>query len=383
MTNGRILYCGESTGFAGGIERFAYKTALCLRQNGWQVDWCGQQAGRSESLFRNGFDKVQTVEEVLEGDTFYDLAVLHKIPSLPVLKRLRERFGEKLVFLAHDHDLYCPRSYYYTPFGRTNCHRACSPLRCWLCSRLISPRRWGGLRQNYMALLRELRGHHAAVLSAFMKHNLLLNGFREERIHSLPPVIEVPESINRAGESKVLRILYLGQLIRGKGVDLMLQALRLVSRPWQATIVGDGNDKPMLETLAVALGIADRIQFTGWLDDPESCFTDCDVVVFPSRWQEPFGLSGAEALAHGVPVVAFDTGGVREWLDDGHGGFVVPEKDLQAMADKLDTLASDSALRREMGENGRRLIRERFAPECFLTAINRLAEAVNSPEDKR
>jgi len=139
----------------------------------------------------------------------------------------------------------------------------------------------------------------------------------------------------------------------------------------------------MLETLAVALGIADRIQFTGWLDDPESCFADCDVVVFPSRWQEPFGLSGAEALAHGVPVVAFDTGGVREWLDDGRGGFVVPEKDLQAMADKLDTLASDSALRREMGENGRRLILERFTPECFLTAVNRLAAAVNSPEDKR
>ena len=58
-----------------------------------------------------------------------------------------------------------------------------------------------------------------------------------------------------------------------------------------------------------------RVRFTGWQEDTDPCFARCDVAVFPSRWQEPFGLSGAEALGHGVPVVAFDTGGVRERLE--------------------------------------------------------------------
>ena len=377
MSSGAILYCGEFTGFAGGIERYAYRTAQCLRESGWSVSWCGQQGARCEAQFRSGFDAVLTPEEALAQSSDYDLAILHKIPSLEMLLRLRERFGERLVFLAHDHDLYCPRRYYYTPFGRTNCHRACAPLRCWLCSRLVSPRKWSGLRRHHTALLREMREHHAAVLSGFMKRNLLLNGFHEELIHALPPVIDIPEKLDRLEAGDKLRILFLGQLIRGKGADLLLQALSLLSCPWQATIAGEGNDRPMLEALAETLGIADRVHFTGWLEKPETCFADCDVEVFASRWQEPFGLSGAEALAQGVPVVAFDVGGVREWLEDGVSGFIVPEKDVRAMAEKLDVLWRDRALRMKMGENGRRSIGERFSRECFLSAVKELAAAVS------
>ena len=109
-----------------------------------------------------------------------------------------------------------------------------------------------------------------------------------------------------------LRILYLGQLIRGKGADLLLEALRLLTLPWRASIVGDGGDRGMLEAAAARYGIADRVGFTGWRSDPEKCFAEHDVAVFPSRWQEPFGLSGAEAQAHGLPVVGFDVGGGRE-----------------------------------------------------------------------
>lgn len=370
----RILYCGEYTGFAGGIERYAFQTARHLRAAGWRVDWYGTRSERGEAQFRSGFDAVVSAEAALAGD--HDLAILHKLPDPELLTRLREKFGERLVFLAHDHDLYCPRRYYYTPFGRINCHRACAPFRCWCCSRLVSPRKWSGLRKHHAALLAELRGHHAAVLSGFMRDNLLRNNFRAEAIHLLPPVVAVPETVVRTASDGPLRILYVGQLIRGKGVDLMLKALALLRIPWRAVIVGDGNDRAMLEGLAADLRIADRVRFTGWTDEPETFFADCDAAVFPSRWQEPFGLSGAEALAHGVPVAAFDIGGVREWLTDGRSGFAVPEQDIPALAEKLELFYREPELRKKMGDAGRESVRERFSPERFLAAVENLTEAV-------
>ena len=380
MKNGEILYCGEYTGFAGGIERYAFQTARRLREAGWRVDWCGSRPDHGEALFRSGFDRVFSPDDPPTDMPEYRLVVLHKLPETTFLTRLRERFGSRLVFLAHDHDLYCPRRHYYTPFGRINCHRAYEPFRCGICSHLASPRNWPGAGKGRSALLRELRGHHTAVLSEFMKGNLVRNGFREEKIHRLPPVIDPPSPApSRDGsEKKYLRILYLGQLIRGKGVDLLLRSLAELRIQWRATLAGDGNDRPMLEALARKLGIADKIDFTGWLDDPESCFSRCDAAVFPSRWQEPFGLSGAEALAHGVPVVAFDTGGVREWLEHGVSGFVVPELDTAAFSEKLEELCKKPELRKRMGAAGAERMRERFSPQCFFESIERLMEVVNS-----
>ena len=175
----------------------------------------------------------------------------------------------------------------------------------------------------------------------------------------------------------MLNIIYIGQFIRGKGVDLMLEALSFLRIPWHATIVGDGPDRTMLENLASRLGIRDRLEFTGWLEKPESILSQSDVAVFSSRWQEPFGLSGAEAQVHGVPVVAFDVGGVREWLEDGVTGFAVPPKDTQAMADRLAELFQDTTLRHSLGENARRHMQEHFSPKHFLDSFQQLVEAVS------
>ena len=377
MRGDRILYWGESTGFSGGIERYAAQTAEVLRRGGFRVDWCGSGAGRDEARFRAAFDAVLTPEEALARSGEYRLAALHKIPAYEMLTALRRAFGEKLVFWAHDHDLYCPRHHYYTPFGRVNCRRAYAPLRCGICCRITRPGNWSGLRRRHTAILRELSAHRAVVLSEFMKQNLLRNGFAAASVRRLPPVVEgaaaaVPPSVAPAGSGVPLRILYLGQLIRGKGVDLLLEALRFLAIPWRLRIVGDGDDRAMLEAAAARCGFAERVEFTGWRSDPRRFFADCDAAVFPSRWQEPFGLSGAEAQAHGVPVVGFDVGGVREWLADGETGFAVPALDVRAMAAKLELLGRDPALARRLGAAGREQMRERFSPERFSASMELL-----------
>ena len=378
MSGRRILFLGEYTGFAGGIERYAFQTACLLRDRGDRVDWCGRFPDRNEALFRQGFDEVFSPERLSDASSGYDLAALHKLPEPGLLEQLRRRFGERLVFWAHDHDLYCPRRHYYTPFGRTNCRRAFAPLRCALCARLSSPRSWKYLRPGHGTLLAELRDHHAVVLSLFMRGNLLRNGFASEHVHLIPPVIEVPEEQPREPGKRPLQILFLGQLIRGKGADLLLDALERLDIPWRAVFAGDGGDRARLERRVKASSLRERVTFPGWLSDPGQALDGCDVVVFPSRWQEPFGLSGAEASAHGKPVVAFDVGGVRAWLEDGVTGFAVPEKNTAALAEKLALLGRDPALRARLGRAGRELVRERFSPERFLSGFDELLQRVSS-----
>ncbi|MBQ9500963.1 MAG: glycosyltransferase family 4 protein [Lentisphaeria bacterium] len=379
MSGRRILFIGEFTGFAGGIERYAWRTARLLRKNDFQVDWCGRTPARDEALFRGGFDRSLAPGELLAGPMDYDLAALHKLPELSFLHALRRRFGERLIFWAHDHDLYCPRRHYYTPFGRVNCHRAYAPLRCALCARITSPRNWKYLRAGHTALLEELRGHHAVVLSHFMRGNLLRNGFSPANIRLIPPVIETaePGECVSAGPGP-LKILFLGQLIRGKGADLLLDALERLGVPWQAQFAGEGGDRALLEARAESSPLLrGRVVFSRWLTDPESALGSCDVVVFPSRWQEPFGLAGAEGSACGRPVVAFDVGGVREWLVDGVTGFAVPEKDTAAMAEKLELLQRDHDLRLKLGGAGRKFVAEHFSQERFLLLWNDLMKQVS------
>src|SRR5581483_7594610 len=79
-----------------------------------------------------------------------------------------------------------------------------------------------------------------------------------------------------------------------------------------------------------------------------------------SVWPEPFGAAGLEAMRFGLPVVAFDAGGIREWLINGYNGFLVPWMDRENFASRVEQLLRDKSLAREMGEHGRRLVREKF-----------------------
>jgi len=377
----KILFLGVKAGFEGGIERYMYAVSCLLRGNGYEVTGAFSGPGRNAETFGAGFDSIIDREDALASASEFDLAALHKPCSPDELERLREAFGSRLVFWAHDHDIYCPRRYYYTPFGRRNCHRSCSRLHCTGCAFLAAPGKWqgGGFLGQLRFLLRdvprrlaELRGIDTVVISDFMRSNLLNNGFVPEKVHLIPPFIRVvPEVFRRPAEGE-FRLLFLGQLLRGKGCDLFLEMLRLLGGPFRATIAGDGNDRAMLEAKCREYGLGDRVRFLGWHSDPESLFAEHDAAVFPFRWQEPFGLCGLEAAAHGLPVVAFDLGGVREWLVDGKTGFAVPPFDVAALAAAVGKLREEPALRREMGENGRRLAVERFSPERFLSAFETL-----------
>jgi glycosyltransferase involved in cell wall biosynthesis len=106
---------------------------------------------------------------------------------------------------------------------------------------------------------------------------------------------------------------------------------------------------------------------------------EATVFVFPSIWPETLGIVGLEALACGVPAIACDVGGVREWLHPGKTGLLVPPKNSQAIAEAAQTILQSSQLRETMGCNGMALIRSRFSPQGHVSALLNLYRQGCSP----
>ena len=126
---------------------------------------------------------------------------------------------------------------------------------------------------------------------------------------------------------------FVGRMDRLKGGRVLLDALPRVragsGRPLQLTFAGDGPLRESWErharmVMSQVTGVS--VEFAGWLqkDALTRRLASTDVVVMPSLWPEPFGLVGPEANRHGVPVVAFATGGIPEWLHDGVNGCLAP-----------------------------------------------------------
>lgn len=150
----------------------------------------------------------------------------------------------------------------------------------------------------------------------------------------------------------------IGRLEVQKGFDTLIRAVAQIEG---ATLVltGDGSQRSSLERLASSLGVADRIVWTGWSDDPRGYFPSLDVVALPSRF-EGFPLVALEALLASSAVVASDVGSVAEVVRDGETGLLVPPEDPRALAGAIRSLLADEQLRRRLGAQGRQLVLRRF-----------------------
>src|SRR5690606_1857236 len=140
-------------------------------------------------------------------------------------------------------------------------------------------------------------------------------------------------------------LLFVGNLIPRKGVDILLQAAARLAQnniPFHLLIGGQGPERPALEAWAAALGLAGRVTFAGPIPHQQvyNWFAAADVVVVPSR-REPFGIVPLEAMGCGAVVVAADTGGLAENIRDGENGLLFSVEDEAALARQLQQLLAD------------------------------------------
>jgi glycosyltransferase involved in cell wall biosynthesis len=153
-----------------------------------------------------------------------------------------------------------------------------------------------------------------------------------------------PEFLAKASENRLksntdstFRITYIGRLVKVKGVDLLIQAVakNAEERSVVLDVVGDGEERMNLEKLAEKLGITENVQFHGRQSDVTKFLKKSDIFVYPSVWQEVFGISIVEAMAHGLPCIANNVGGIPEIIEDGKNGFLTKEPTASGLADAI------------------------------------------------
>jgi glycosyltransferase involved in cell wall biosynthesis len=223
-------------------------------------------------------------------------------------------------------------------------HATCERRLGWQCLLRYLPQRCGGLDPLTMTRLymresrrQDLLAQYSAVVmfSEHIRREYVRHGVALDRTHRLPCHVPSALAARRTRELGVLpsRIVFLGRMEALKGGQVLLEALPIVQaslrRPMNVVFAGDGRLRTAWEAQAVRLcatGTGPPVQFTGWLgpDDRTRLLGEADLLVVPSLWPEPFGLIGLEAAACGVPAVAFDVGGIGEWLHDGVNGHLAP-----------------------------------------------------------
>ncbi len=168
-----------------------------------------------------------------------------------------------------------------------------------------------------------------------------------------------------------------GRLTPVKGFDLLLQAFArsLLAQTGYLAIVGDGEDRALLEATANSIGAGSRIIFAGHMDDVLPALAAADFFVLASR-NEGMGRAIVEAMAAGLPVVASAVGGVPEVVRHGENGLLVPKCRIPELVASLNQMAADPELRKSMGHNAANWVFPRFDETTMLDSLDNLYREV-------
>jgi glycosyltransferase involved in cell wall biosynthesis len=333
----RILFANDGIGDAGGVQNYLAAVMPALAARGHQVALLHLDPPRPDapSPAPAGAPHFGMAEMGMDRALFAalawapDVAFVHNMRPLEVDRRLCA--AVPTVKFMH--------GYFGTCVSGQKAHLFPGPRVCGKplgpgCIPIYATRRCGRMRPGYIAAgyrwaneQNALFHRYACIVtgSSHMRFEYLANGAPEGRVHliSLFPTI----TGQPAEPPDEFRLLFMGRMTTIKGGDLLIRAVADASRrfggPVPLTMAGDGPQRAEWERLAAQLGV--DATFPGWVDQDARAdlFRGASLLAVPSVWPEPFGLVGLEAGVFGVPSVAFDVGGIRDWLTPGHNGYML------------------------------------------------------------
>lgn len=348
----------ESGRAVGGTERVVWELATRLPKPRFDVRvWLSPDPGVDElaaALVQAGL----AVDRVAEVDRRFDVGGMAATWSR--LRRLRPD-------LLHVHHVWPAADRYLSLIAR-----AAGVPRMVVTEHITGASHSRGQR----ALKRgELRHADAvtAVTGAIVDTLVRDYGIERSRVQVVPNGADPPDPDREEPLAKRWRERFLatplkplwvvaGRLEEQKGHDVLFAALaRLVQAGLDFTLVvaGDGSRRSWLESQALSLGLSPRVQFVGQLDDVGGLLAAADAVLLPSRW-EGLPLVLLEAMARGRPIVASAVGGVRDAIEDGVHGTLVPPGDADALAVALEQLHRKADRGWRLGRAAAQRVRERF-----------------------
>lgn len=210
------------------------------------------------------------------------------------------------------------------------------------------------------------------VASRYVRQEARASGYPAHQVEVIPYFAEVmPEGSADLEEEKT--VMFTGRLLPEKGLGHLLRAMALLPQGlnWKLAVDGKGPVLNEMKRLAEKLRITPKVDFSGWLgaEEHHRLYQRASVVVMPSLWPEPFGLVGIEAMGYGKPVVAFDAGGISEWLEDQVTGFLVRRGDERKLAEKIQYLLEHPSEAKEMGRQGRLSVEKKFSLQNHLELL--------------
>jgi glycosyltransferase involved in cell wall biosynthesis len=391
----KILHVNNKFHFQGGSEQYLYAICCELARTGhenviihggadsmegnaivastYHIDGLNDFNGRMKRKLR---EQVRIIIDREKPDIVY----LHNITNPYLVKSLTAL--RPVIKYVHDHEFYCAKAIRIV--HDEICTNSFLP-RCvmnavrgngYLC--MGGRSRPMAVTNTAMKIFMNRRVHHGIshfiVAGSFMQRSLINQGYHEDRISVIPYFTEIPGSAVPDTGSNT--ILFVGRISPEKGLAIFLESLPLVEQDFRLLIVGEG-DPAYLSALKNSVRLKkleEKVEFAGWVGNSDigSYLERSAFLVVPSIWPEPFGIVGIESMAHGRPAVAFEVGGIPDWLDDNHTGFLIERNNVHDLARRIDLLLRDRELRQNLGRTAYEQALSRFSKAMHLKKLIRV-----------
>ena len=380
----RLLHLNGHLDEKGGIE--VYLRALITRLSNLRFDvTMGHAAPGKHPLIAS--HQMTALDSPSKGDAAkgYDLintlihekriqvAHVHNIHNTGAIAACIENVPT--ILHLHDYRYMCPVSTFYQRRTATRCQRTCGPV-CFAIGPVAgcqTPRLRAGLgfyRRVKFAQKNAGRFYTIVSNSQFVAQRFRDGCDTDAKIEVLHYPIESAND-QRPGSTVSLppTALFVGRVRRDKGIFDFIKAIGRTTGV-QGRILGCGDDASKQAVLKIAgqVGCSERLSVEGWKNREQiaEAMVEATVVVFPSLWDEPFGLVGPEAMACGTSVVAYDVGGVSDWINDGENGFLVPPGDIALLAKRIQEICQNQRLAETFGARGREFVSSNFSVEQHM-----------------
>ena len=383
----RILIANEALAGGGGVETYLAALVPGLQAAGHEVgvlhdnpaSQTGPQRIAPEATWRTGVQD-EGLERAMGRVRVFapEICFSHNMRTLAIDTRLADEWP--LVKMMHGHFGTCvsgqkafafPAVVACTRTFGPGCLAHYMPRRCGQASPFVMMRqyRWGTSQRSLFDRYRAV-----VVASRFMRAEYLRAGMAPDRVHAIPLFAPPhPPGDTSAEGARPIDVVFLGRMTPLKGPGLLIDAVAhaavRLGRRISVVFAGEGPERNRLAGRAALPGV--DAQFPGWVGpaDRDRLLRQAAVLAVPSQWPEPFGLVGLEAGVFGTPAVAFDAGGIADWLADGENGrLIAPALGAVGLGDAIADVLGNADLRRRLAA-GARAAAARFTLDAHLSTL--------------
>jgi len=380
----KILQVCEYYQYLGGTEQYIIDVSKQLESLGHKVAivYGIETEHTLKSSYEKYFFPSITKSEKLDKDTEKnllsiikeqkpDIIYAHNVENFYIIERLSTM--KPLLRFVHDHRIFCPKGDKILNSQDRICEYPCG-LHCFINAYLnrCLPRNPYSSITRIRKKIKELKINRKIkiiVASHYMKNCLLQNGFLSNNVEVLPYYCDDHDNCKDVIFDDF--ILFVGRICKQKGLQFLIQSMKKLPQKLKLVVIGDGHYLPEIKLLVKNFGLENRINILGSLLNEEigQYYKKCLAVIMPSIWTEPFGIVGIEAMSYGKPVIAFNVGGISEWLKDGENGFLVERGNISQLVEKIQVILNDKELCKKMGKNARNTFESKYTKMAHIKKL--------------